>query len=94
MAGNLSFILAMVLHPEAQRRAQEEIDGVVGKGNLPAFEDLDKLPYMTAIFYEVLRWDFHLLLRIFTLPELVDLHSIFQAGTHQHPNVIHYASLR
>ena len=74
MAGNLSFILAMVLYPEAQRRAQEEIDRVVGKGYLPAFEDLDKLPYVTAIFYEVLRCDFHLIPRIFPFPELIDLH--------------------
>ena len=55
VAVNLSFILAMVLYPEAQQRGQEEIDRVLGKGNLPTFDDLANLPYVTAIYYEVMR---------------------------------------
>ena len=55
VAVNLSFILAMVLYPEAQQRGQEEIDRVLGKGNLPTFDDLTNLPYVTAIYYEVMR---------------------------------------
>uniref|UniRef100_A0A0W0FRB2 Cytochrome p450 n=1 Tax=Moniliophthora roreri TaxID=221103 RepID=A0A0W0FRB2_MONRR len=51
-----TFILAMVCHPEVQRRAQEEIDSVVGPGRLPDFEDRENLPYIQAIVYEVMRY--------------------------------------
>ncbi|GJJ08744.1 hypothetical protein Clacol_002963 [Clathrus columnatus] len=51
-----SFILAMVLYPEVQKKAQEELDGVVGASRLPLFEDRPKLPYINAIVKEVLRW--------------------------------------
>jgi cytochrome P450 len=46
----------MVLFPEVQKRAQEEIDRVVGKERLPDFADRDKLPYINAVIKEVLRW--------------------------------------
>ncbi|KAI9439716.1 cytochrome P450 [Lactarius indigo] len=52
-----SFVLAMVLYPEVQKRAQEEIDSVLGHGHLPEFGDQDALPYVKAILYEVLRWN-------------------------------------
>ncbi|KAH9167840.1 cytochrome P450 [Lactarius sanguifluus] len=52
-----SFVLAMVLNPEVQRRAQEEIDSVLGHGHLPEFGDQDALPYLKAVLYEVLRWN-------------------------------------
>ncbi|KAF8899433.1 cytochrome P450 [Infundibulicybe gibba] len=52
-----SFFLAMVLYPDVQRRAQAEIDRVVGvNGRLPSFEDRPLLPYVAAICCEVLRW--------------------------------------
>ena len=51
-----SFILAMVLFPEVQRKAQEEIDTVVGTGRLPEFEDRGKLSYVDALVKETLRW--------------------------------------
>lgn len=51
-----SFFLAMVLHPEVQQRAREELDRVVGRGRLPDFTDRDSLPYITAITKEVLRY--------------------------------------
>jgi len=50
-----SFIMAMVLNPEAQRRAQNEIDTVVGLNRLPEFEDQASLPYVEAIVRETLR---------------------------------------
>ncbi|KAK1230834.1 hypothetical protein PQX77_006074 [Marasmius sp. AFHP31] len=53
----VSFVLAMVLHPELQVQAQEEIDGVVGSGRLPDFEDRDKLPFVNALLAETLRWN-------------------------------------
>jgi cytochrome P450 len=50
-----TFILAMTLHPEAQKRAQAELDTVLGD-RLPTFADKDDLPYVTAIMKEVFRW--------------------------------------
>lgn len=52
-----SFYLAMSLHPEVQKRAQEEIDRVVGTDRLPTFEDREKLPYVEALYLETLRWN-------------------------------------
>ena len=46
----------MVLHPEVQRKAQQEIDHVVGTHRLPNFDDRDHLPYLAAVYKEVLRW--------------------------------------
>ena len=39
------FVLAMLLYPEVQRRAQAEIDVVVGADRLPSFEDRAQLPF-------------------------------------------------
>jgi hypothetical protein len=50
------FILAMTLHPDAQAKAQAEIDRVIGSDRLPTFEDRRSLPYVEAVFREVLRW--------------------------------------
>ncbi|KAI0741393.1 cytochrome P450 [Daedaleopsis nitida] len=50
------FMLAMLLYPEVQKRAQEEIDRVVGPNRLPDFVDRSQLPYISAIEKEVLRW--------------------------------------
>ncbi|THG92858.1 hypothetical protein EW145_g8562 [Phellinidium pouzarii] len=50
------FFLAMTLYPDVQRKAQEEIDRVVGIDRLPSFDDRDNLPYVDAIVKEVLRW--------------------------------------
>jgi cytochrome P450 len=46
----------MVLHPEIQARAQQELDGFVGQDRLPTFQDFDNLPYIRAIVKEILRW--------------------------------------
>jgi cytochrome P450 len=51
-----SFILAMMLHPEIQRKGQEEISRVCDSSQLPSYDDADSLPYVTAIVLEVLRW--------------------------------------
>ncbi|KAF8501281.1 cytochrome P450 [Hysterangium stoloniferum] len=50
------FFLAMVLYPEAQRKAQKELDDVVGPHTLPTFIDRDRLRYTHALCKEVLRW--------------------------------------
>ena len=46
----------MTLHPEVQRKAQEELDRVVGTDRLPTFADRDNLPYLEALVSEVHRW--------------------------------------
>ncbi|KAL4072603.1 cytochrome P450 [Scleroderma yunnanense] len=49
-------VLAMVLNPDVQAKVHAELDTVVGKGVLPTFEYKERLPYLQAILYEVLRW--------------------------------------
>lgn len=51
----MNFFLAMVLFPDAQKKAQAQIDAVVGKGRLPRLEDRPLLPYIDAILRETLR---------------------------------------
>ncbi|KAF8748995.1 cytochrome p450 [Rhizoctonia solani] len=50
------FVLAMVLHPEVQAKAQAEIDSVLGGSRLPEMTDRESLPYVCCIVKEVLRW--------------------------------------
>ncbi|OQO10660.1 hypothetical protein B0A48_03958 [Cryoendolithus antarcticus] len=50
-----SFVLAMVLHPEIQKKAQAEIDAVTGD-RIPDDSDYDRLPYVMAVIKEVQRW--------------------------------------
>ncbi|KAG2116847.1 cytochrome P450 [Suillus clintonianus] len=52
-----SFFLAMTLFPDAQKKAQAEIDVVVGPDRLPSFADRESLPYTEALAKEVLRWN-------------------------------------
>lgn len=51
-----TFFLTMLLFPHVQKRAQAEIDSVVGTDRLPTFEDRAKLPYVEGVLKEVLRW--------------------------------------
>lgn len=46
----------MAKFPEAQKKAQEELDRVIGPDRLPQFADLPSLPYMYALIREVMRW--------------------------------------
>ena len=50
------FTLAMVQNPHVWKRAQADINAVVGTDRLPGFEDRPSLPYIDAIIREVLRW--------------------------------------
>ncbi|KAI1370438.1 putative cytochrome P450 [Hypoxylon crocopeplum] len=52
----LGFLMAMVTHPDVQRRAQEEIELVVGTHRLPNLEDMESLPYIRGCVKETLRW--------------------------------------
>jgi hypothetical protein len=46
----------MTLYPEVQRKAQAEIDQIVGNSRLPEFSDEVALPYVQAVLKEALRW--------------------------------------
>ncbi|KAG6373510.1 cytochrome P450 [Boletus reticuloceps] len=52
-----AFILAMVLCPEVQAKAQAELDSVIGSGRLPQFDDRASLPYVDAFLHELVRWN-------------------------------------
>ncbi|KAF9483149.1 cytochrome P450 [Pholiota conissans] len=51
-----AFFLAMVLHPDIQKRCQEELDSVIGPDRLPVVADRDNLPYLSATMKELMRW--------------------------------------
>ncbi|KAJ7747825.1 cytochrome P450 [Mycena metata] len=51
-----AFFLAMVLFPDVQRKAQEEIDSIIGGARLPQSTDREQLPYVAAVVTELLRW--------------------------------------
>ncbi|KAG9042589.1 hypothetical protein FS837_010669 [Tulasnella sp. UAMH 9824] len=48
-------VLLAMANPDAQRRAQEEIDRVVGCDRLPTYDDLARMPYVKAFILEVSR---------------------------------------
>ncbi|KAL0573579.1 hypothetical protein V5O48_008375 [Marasmius crinis-equi] len=50
------FMLAMVAHPEVQKKCQEELDAVIGRSRTPRLSDQNDLPYIRATAREVLRW--------------------------------------
>lgn len=47
----------MMLNSEVQTKAQQALDDVVGRERLPDFSDEASLPYISAIVWEVLRYD-------------------------------------
>ena len=51
-----ALFLAMALYPEVQKKAQAEIDTVIGPNRLPDFGDRPSLPYINAVVKEALRW--------------------------------------
>ena len=50
-----SFTIRMALYPNIQRRAQQEIDQVIGNDRLPTWDDQPNLPYVSALIKEVMR---------------------------------------
>lgn len=53
----MTFFLVMVLFPDVQKKAQAQIDGVIGKGRLPRLQDRPLLPYIDAMLRETLRYN-------------------------------------
>lgn len=51
-----TFILAMIKYPQVQAKARDELNTVLGKYQMPTFDDHDSLPYLSAIVKETLRW--------------------------------------
>ena len=51
-----SFVLAMAMYPDVQKKAQAELDTIIGRDRLPDLDDLDSLPYINAMVKETLRW--------------------------------------
>ncbi|KAJ6498359.1 cytochrome P450 [Mycena vitilis] len=50
-----TFLLACLTQPEVVRKAQAELDRVVGD-DIPGFEHMTSLPYVHAVVKEALRW--------------------------------------
>ncbi|ESK89761.1 cytochrome p450 [Moniliophthora roreri MCA 2997] len=51
-----SLILAMIAFPEAQRKAQAELDRVVGPHRMPTLDDIEDSPYIKAVIQETHRF--------------------------------------
>uniref|UniRef100_G3UBC9 Cytochrome P450 n=1 Tax=Loxodonta africana TaxID=9785 RepID=G3UBC9_LOXAF len=49
-------LLLMLLHPDVQRRVQQEIDEVIGQVRQPQMEDQARMPFTTAVVHEVQRF--------------------------------------
>lgn len=87
-AAMMSFMLAMVHHPQWLHKLQEEVDSVCGAERLPYLEDMPQLPTVRAVVKEVLRW------RPVTaggLPHMLIKDDVYEglflpAGTVLHPN--------
>jgi len=52
----MNFVFLMITHPDVQRKAQEELDKVIGRNRLPNLDDRESLPYVSALIKEVLRF--------------------------------------
>ena len=48
-----SLVLLLHAHPEVQRKAQQEIDNVIGLDRMPVIDDIKRLPYVQAVINEV-----------------------------------------
>ncbi|EIW53604.1 CyP450 monooxygenase [Trametes versicolor FP-101664 SS1] len=88
----LSFLLAMASYPEVQKKAQAELDDVVGAHRLPDFEDEESLPYISAILKECVRWRVVLPLGLIhrSLEDDVYRGYFIPKGTHVVPNAWAY----
>jgi cytochrome P450 len=56
MAALASLFYVLATRPDIQRKGQDEIDKVVGTDRLPDFENRASLPYVDALYRELLRY--------------------------------------
>jgi cytochrome P450 len=47
----------MAMNPHVLKKAQEELERIIGMDRLPTMSDLDQLHYINAVIKEVLRWN-------------------------------------
>ena len=52
----LAFVQAMHSFPHVQKKAQQELDRVVGEDRSPLWSDYAQLPYVSMIIKETMRW--------------------------------------
>lgn len=52
----MTFFVIMALFPDVQKKAQEELDRVIGNDRLPLSSDKANLPYIEAMVKETHRW--------------------------------------
>jgi hypothetical protein len=48
-----NFVLLLAAYPDVAKKAQEEIDRIIGNDKLPEFDDYQRLPYLQAVVNEV-----------------------------------------
>lgn len=51
-----SFFLAMTVCPEVSKKAREELSQTLGDGVMPTVDDCSRLPYLSAVVKETIRW--------------------------------------
>ncbi|KAG7092823.1 hypothetical protein E1B28_009138 [Marasmius oreades] len=56
VSATTSFFLVMTLYPEVQKRAQDELDQVMGQDRLPHIKDRKQLIYVQALLKEIMHW--------------------------------------
>ncbi|KAF8635472.1 hypothetical protein AX15_000445 [Amanita polypyramis BW_CC] len=56
VAAIYAFFKAMIIYPDVQTKAQAELDAVIGNNRLPTVDDRERLPYVSAVAMEALRW--------------------------------------
>ena len=44
------------MFPEAQKKAQEEVDRITGGNRLPDWKDVEQMHYVRALLKELSRW--------------------------------------
>ena len=47
----------MCLYPDVQKRAQEEVDSIIGNDRLPTLADRPRLSFLDQLISEVMRWN-------------------------------------
>jgi len=52
----IAFIHAMTKYSHVLKKAQQEIDGIMGEERTPLWSDYKKLPYVATIVKEAMRW--------------------------------------
>ena len=75
----------MVLYPEVQKKAQAEIDAIVGKNRLPDFHDRPSLPYINAVIKESSRWN--LVVPLGRLPSVIVIVGIILTSSEGIPHM-------